>query len=198
MSDGKEGWRAEQGFDILSLFPFANIPLACKPDKPADCYQISSLQGHGFTCFSSFSFKTSTATYKQISQESVRRSQFSKATRWNSGFSFVCCRKVEMTHPPKCPWGVTGILGYYKNSCEHQGQCSVCLAKESRRMEAFNRLQLHRFRIKAAPQPLYPVRKGCILHQIRLSCLSWWCCLLLFIILGLKEGIKVPLFSALN
>lgn len=54
-------------------------------------------------CFSSFSFKTSMAKRKCISQESA--SLFRKATRGDSGFGFGVCRKVEMTHPPKYPWG---------------------------------------------------------------------------------------------
>lgn len=43
-----------------------------------------------------------------ISQEST--SPFSKATRGDSGFGFVVCRKVEMMHPPKYPWGSVVFL----------------------------------------------------------------------------------------
>jgi len=92
----------DQRFDISSLLPFANIPLACKSEKTAmgeDCYQ-SSLQGHRITRFSSISFKTSVATYKHISQEPARKNLFSKATRGNSGLGFVC-KKAGMMHPPK-------------------------------------------------------------------------------------------------
>lgn len=193
-------WR----FDISSLLPFGNIPLACKSDKPAtgeDCYQISSLQGHRVTCFSSISFKTSMATYKHISQEPARKSLLGKATRGNSGFSFVVCKKVGMTHPPKYPWGLLIFLVIKKPLMSVKGNAVGVVQREGEGgMKVFNTLLSHRFHIQAvnggwaAPQARFLEGESASSPNM-----AWLpqLMMLLFIILRPKAGTEVPLFSAL-
>lgn len=185
-------------FDILSLPPFANIPLACKSDKPVmgeDCYQISSLQGH------SFSFKTSVAIYKHISQEPVRKSLTEKATRENPGFTVFVHKKVGMPHPPKYPWGSLMFLVIKKPLTNDKGNAGGVGQREGRgRIKVFNKLLSYRFHNQSADRG-WPAPQTHFLEEKSASSpnMAWLPQLkmLLFITSRPKAGTEVPLFSAL-
>lgn len=192
--------RWDRRFDVVSLFPSTNIPLAFKSDKPEmgeDCYQISSLQGHRVTCFSSISFKTSMATYKHVSQEPARKSLFSKAPRGNSGSS----NKAGVTYPPKYPWGPLIFLVIEKTFHECQERCNGCSAEGRQRGdEGLQHIIVAQVSYSGC-QLGWAVPQACFLEGKSASSpnMPWLphLMILLFVILRPKAGIEVPLFSAL-